>query len=128
MSIALDVSRMIEAAGLKAPGWGLFVSNEPEKPGNCITVYDTGGGEEDTDELDISSPTFQVRIRCVNYAEGYERHRAIKRMLRQPLLSAGERMYLGFMVTSDIAGMGMSEDKKHHILVASYRSIVQTEE
>lgn len=51
-------------------GKNLFIGREPASPLNCITLYPTGGSAPEVVRL-AQNPTFQVRIRNINWAKGY---------------------------------------------------------
>ena len=122
-----DIALLIAAASIGTFGsesaWGVFVGREPAKPDSCITVYDTSGGEPDTDELDWFRPTFQVRVRGVSYQDAYDKQIAIRDALiyASPVDVTGGR-FVGIMMTSDVMSIG-GEDSKRHILTANYRAI-----
>lgn len=57
--------------------WGIYVSQEPSKPNNCITIYDGSSlitmpsvNQPGTD-FEFQQPVVQIRIRCVDYPDGY---------------------------------------------------------
>ncbi len=56
------------------PIWSLsvnmFVGHEPDSPDICVTLYDTGGGEQNA-KLADDMVTVQVRLRHPKYSTGY---------------------------------------------------------
>ena len=55
-------------------GTNLFISREPTQPDDCVTLYDTGGPEDDLtlDRLErYERPRIQVRSRANNYTDAY---------------------------------------------------------
>lgn len=101
--------------------WSINVGAEPGLPDNCITIYDTGGQEPDTDEVDLLRPSFQVRVRCRSYLEGISKQGVIRDLLSTPAttLISG---YIALWLTSDVQSIGR-DDNGRHILVANYRAI-----
>lgn len=130
MSPAHDIAQKLASGGLGALGgtspFAIFVALEPELPDSCITLYDTGGEDSDTDEMNIEYPTIQVRVRATSYMSAAGKAREIKTLLMAGELVVGNRRYVGFKVTSDIASIGTTE-RNRHVLVASYRAILEME-
>lgn len=129
---SLDIARWLVTqnigpfAGLTR--WSIHTVMEPDGPGqhaDVITIYDTGGGDIDTDELDLASPTFQVRVRCSKYSEGHAKARAIRDLLLRtaPIVTAGSTFVL-VQLTSDVTPIGMDENQRH-LLTANYRAVQQ---
>lgn len=42
--------------------WGIYLGVQPDKPGRCITIYDSGGNAPEPSLL-LSYPSVQVRVR-----------------------------------------------------------------
>jgi hypothetical protein len=104
-------------------GWSINVSTEPAEPDTVITLYDTGGDEPDTDELDLLRPTFQVRVRGDDYPVVYSKQEAIRDALILPgRIETADSVFLGIFMTSDILAIGR-DDNDRHLLTANYRSI-----
>ena len=100
--------------------WCVGVAAEPATPPECVTLYDTPGGEPDTDELD-SMPRFQVRVRGPVFADCYSKQKAIRDLLLLPEpLTTGESSYL-IQMSSDIETIGR-DDSNNFLLVANYRA------
>lgn len=127
MPPAEDIARHIASLAIGtfagAVSWGVYAHQEPMTPDEVITIYDTGGGSPDTDELDLLNPTFQVRVRSATYASAYVKHEAIRDALILPgrLVTANSE-YLGIVMTSDIISIGQ-DDNQRFILTANYRAI-----
>lgn len=123
-SPAEDVARYLVAKGVGAFAgsgrWCVNFAAEPAAPpDDVVTVYDTGGADPDTDELD-SRPSFQVRVRCKVYKEGYAKQKEIRDflLLTAPLLMAdSEFTYVN--MTSDILSIGR-DDANRFLLTANY--------
>lgn len=124
--LAHDIAVYLGTAGVGefngSGDWAIFAHVEPATPNKVITVYDTGGEGPDTDELDLLRLTFQVRIRSESYAEAHSRHESTRDVLLVGRIETSDSVYVGIDMTSDIAPIGM-DDNKRHILVANYRAI-----
>lgn len=103
--------------------WSIYFASEPASPDDTITVYDTPGGEPDTDELDLFRPAFQIRVRSANYAEAYAKHSTIREILTLPdTITAETSIFIGIEMSTDVAGIG-TDDNDRHLLVANYRAM-----
>lgn len=69
-SAATDIAGFLVDAGLGVLGTSIFVSQEPDSPDNCITVYDFSGypidGLDVEKEAEMSN--FQIRVRNNTFA------------------------------------------------------------
>jgi hypothetical protein len=101
-------------------GWSVNVAAEPATPATAITLYDTAGGESDTDELD-SMPRFQVRVRGPVFADCYSKQKAIRDLLLLPEpITTAESTYL-IQMSGEIESIGR-DDSNNYLLVANYRA------
>lgn len=70
-----DIKDMLEAKSSLGLVFAenLFIANEPAKPNNCVTIYDTIGGAPDLtlDQLSVYNPSVQVRVRNIDYLTGW---------------------------------------------------------
>jgi hypothetical protein len=120
-SPAVSIARHLAANGFGAfgaqAGWSIHAGFEPAKPDTTITVFDTGGEEPDTDQRD-RRPTLQVRVRGPSYDDAYTKLDDIAYFLAnaRPVVLDGTR-YTGFSITSDIAGLGQDDNKRHQFTV-----------
>ena len=60
--------------------WPIYVSNEPDRPDNCITIYDTRGlihGRMMPSGVQAKHYGVQIRIRCSNNESGWVKADAI---------------------------------------------------
>lgn len=83
-----------------ATGTDLFVNEEPDKPDNCVTVYDTGQEAEqlyvDPDETALESLSVQVRVRHKVASLAWALANNIKTELHgQNKVTQGGAIYLG---------------------------------
>ena len=100
----------------------IFVGTEPAKPDDCVTIYDTGGAEPDTVELDWFRPTFQVRVRDGSYVDAYNKQVTIRELLILSEIQFSGGRFVGVMMSSEIMSLGLDENKRY-VLVANYRAI-----
>lgn len=130
-SAAIHLSKYLQTLGhgsIKGKAtWALSVAIEPDAPDNVITLYDTGGEEPDTEQLDLFRNTVQVRVRAVKYVDAYEKAKAIRRDLiaAQNVTIDGVR-YMSLVLTTDIASLGETENRRF-VVVMNYRVINQQE-
>ena len=101
-SLAKDFATMIADAGEGILATNLFVGKEPSDPANCVTVYETGGGEQDP-KWAIDELTTQVRVRAFRYEIGHVKANRIKMALEgaAPRVVNGSR-YAGFWCSSGV--------------------------
>ena len=105
-------------------GWSINVSREPVLPDQCITVYDTGGGQHDTDQLDISYPTFQVRVRAGVYPDAFAKAVAIRSALQGSTFTVEGLSFEDVAVATDIADLG-KDDQNRSLLTINFRAMMQ---
>lgn len=80
-SPAVDIKDLLVEASLDLVfATNLFVANEPSKPDNCVTVYDTPGREPalTLDNVRYEYGGVQVRVRNTTYNTGMKLAFAIK--------------------------------------------------
>ena len=101
-SLAKDIATMIVDAGEGVLATNLFIGKEPSDPPNCVTVYETGGGEQDA-KWAIDDLSVQVRVRAFRHELAYVKTDRIKRYIEgaTPRTINGTR-YTGFWSTSSI--------------------------
>ena len=75
--VSVDIKDMLVGAMLGTFGEDIFISREPAEPENCVTIYDTGGDNQDP-KFALDEAYFQVRSRNLDYATGYQKLEAIK--------------------------------------------------
>lgn len=124
-SPADDIAHYLETAGVGAlaatTGWAIAIAAEPPDPDNVVTIYDTAGGEPDTDQLDIFTPGVQVRVRCKDYIQAYQKQKDIRALLTLPHnLSMATSVFTTINMTSDVASLGRDTNARF-ILVSNYR-------
>lgn len=127
-SAAQDVAIYLVAGGASPArggnsAWSSHVAAEPAAPDSVVTVYDTGGQDPDTEQLDMERPTFQVRVRSASYDDAYQKQREIRDLLiyDAPIDMTTSR-FIGISMTTDILSIGR-DDLSRHVLVVNYAAI-----
>lgn len=127
MSAAYDVAQYLASQGVGTfggnSGWSINVSREPLSPDNSVTVYDTGGPGLDTDELDLDWVSFQVRVRAVNYLDGYQKQKTIRSLLMAGFVQDGTKYTV--QQESNIMHIGRDENDRQ-LLTANYVAFAQS--
>lgn len=103
-SPAIDIKDVLVSHGVGVFGQTLFVSREPTKPNDVVTVYDTGGF--DPEPNDYLRPTVQVKVRNHDYSAGYAKAEQVRDILHEATFTQGGFRYMGIWVMSDIAHIG----------------------
>lgn len=92
--------------GVTAPGpgdWPVFIGRQPTGPDSVLTVYDTGGTDPLHLEAGLRRPTVQVRVRSVDYADGWTKANAIYAGLGTTWSAIyGAERVVGFVARGDI--------------------------
>lgn len=100
--------------------WSISVSREALEPADVIVVQDTGGPTHDTDDLD-DLPTIQVRVRSLDFQEGWDKQENIMNSLIFPTpIDLNGEVRLGCKLVSGILDVGR-DNADRHILVANYQ-------
>lgn len=84
--VSKDIKDLLVTAGLGGDAgvddWAIYRGQEQTVPFNTITVYDTGGPLPgyfyDVTVAETQYPTFQIRVRGVDYDTAYAKMEAIK--------------------------------------------------
>lgn len=118
-SAAKDIRDHIVALAI-ASGDTVFIGEEPASPNDCVTVYDTGGGDPFPD-IELYDTSIQVRVRNVNYAACYAMQQAIREALIIPTtVDINGTRYIGIWNTGDIISLGKDQNNRS-LLTANYR-------
>jgi len=107
-----DIKDMItQSDGIGTFGVDVFISEEPDKPDKCATIYDSGGFDPETHN-DISHPTVMLRVRGVvgEYKATYAKARVIVNLLdgRSNETLNGAR-YIQIFMLGEINAVGTDE-------------------
>lgn len=101
----------------------ISVNAEPADPAEVVTIYDTGGQEPDTDQLDIMRPTFQVRVRSASFEACYSLQERIRDLLMLPgRVVTLDSAFVVITPSSDIASLGR-DDNNRFITTLNYSAI-----
>ena len=80
-----DISDMLVAGSLSlVVGTNLFIGREPEAPNDCVTIFDTPGHPPEmyySNEYRYFYPSIQIRVRDIEYLEGWDLINDIKLLL-----------------------------------------------
>lgn len=96
-----DIADYLVAQTSYVLGTDLFLATEPDKPNDCLTLFDAPGLDSDP-RFNLESVGVQFRSRATTYQAAYENISAIKVLLeglRSDIILSGSR-YFGFYVTS----------------------------
>lgn len=105
-------------------GWALAISSEPTEPPNCVTVYDTGGDEWDTDQLDMTTHSVQVRVRAVNYIDACAKCDEISRALRRASFTHNGLNYISIKQSGGLQHIGFN-DQNRTLITMNFDCLVQ---
>jgi len=114
--------------------WSIYIGKEPDKPDKCITLYDTGGPQDDN-VMDravdtMRHPSFQIRVRGkADYREVYKQLKMVDVILNRcgPWTAVSEDSGDASVRYSDIFRQGdlmwlEQDDKDRHIWVGNYQT------
>lgn len=122
-SPAHDLAVYFASNGIGSFPGTIAVNVEPADPANVITVYDTGGQEPDTDQMDLMQPTFQVRVRNTDPAVCYSIQETIRNLLMLPgRVVTADSAFVMITPSSDIASLG-NDDTNRFLTTLNYRAI-----
>jgi hypothetical protein len=122
-SPAHDLAIYLAAHGVGTFPGTISVHAEPAAPDNVVTLYDTGGLEPDTDQLDLMRPTFQVRVRNMDPAAGYVKQEQIRDLLMLPgRVVTADSTFVMITPSSDIASLGR-DDNDRFLTTLNYSAI-----
>lgn len=112
-----------------ASEFSIHVSREPTSlPINVVTLYDTGGSEPASIDADIRAFALQVRVRSVQYEQGFAVQQQIFNLLAQPGAAAlntpiertiGVHRYIGIWLVGEITHIGR-DDHDRFLFTANY--------
>lgn len=114
MSLVKDVKNILQQNNIDGE---IYLSFLPEKD-NAIVLYSTGGFERDMAGNLIEQPTFQARIRNIDYEAGWNICEKIKDALHKPMdIVVNGNRYLGFYQQSDIMDLGRDSKNRSEFSV-----------
>lgn len=114
--VALDLGE--DPTATSSPAWSVYVGAEPDKPDNCITLFDTEGRISGNTQADGEIQEYhgiQIRVRATDYATGYAKARAIAVTLDAEVerdsvtISSDDYCVCSVTRTSDVIGLGMDK-------------------
>lgn len=113
----VDILEGISSLALTA-GTYLFENEEPSKPDDCVTIYDTSPYRAaylslDTDDKVLEFPSIQVRIRNTSASAASSQAWNIKSELHGLTnQSQGGALYLGMWISSGPFSIGKDENNR----------------
>lgn len=118
--VSVDIATLLVNGGLGTLGQDIFIGTEPADVRECLTIYDTGGANQNP-KFALDEATFQVRCKSANYLTGYEQLSQVKFIVegRQPEV-INDTKYLGFWTTSNIVFMAR-DGRCNFIWVVNFR-------
>lgn len=134
--VSVDIKDLLVANSIgvfaATTGWSIQISTEPTDPDTVITIYDLYGASPtmvmDPTKHAIHYDNFQVRVRALNYNEGYQKQKDIWKLLKQrrwtvvAVDSADlDVRYMGVFAVGDIQWL-KSDEQNRHIWVAGYQA------
>ena len=119
---SVDIKDMLVSDGIGTFGTDIFIGREPDEPNNCITIYDTGGGEPNAKWRE-DNPTIQIRVRNSSYESGYDKIIGVRdKLLGRPPETVNTTDYIGIWASSDIIPMER-DNQERSIFVTNFRII-----
>lgn len=108
-------------------GWALAISREPENPPNVVTVYDTGGDDFDTGELDITTYSVQVRVRAVEYFDATNKINEVIRLIKRAAFTFQNLRFISVRAVGGLNHIGF-DDNDRTLITTNFECLVQLEE
>ena len=113
---SIDIKDMLVAASLGLTfAVNLFIGNEPPKPNNCVTIFDTMGAAPDTtlDRLSLYNPSIQIRVRNSSYEAGSALIESISQTLHaRAQVQQGGTLYSAILVSGGPAMLHWDDNKR----------------
>lgn len=123
ISTSQDIANYLAAHAVGTFGTDIFIGREPPQPDSCVTIYDTGGLEPDTDDQILLRPKFQIRVRNLTYEGGYAKQCAIRDLLiLVGAIKTADSVFVGIWLDTDFIALGR-DDKDRYLSTMNYRSI-----
>lgn len=98
----------------------VFVGEEPAEPNDCVTIYDTGGGDPFAD-IELYDTSIQIRVRDKKYTDAYAKQNQIREALIIPTtFEINGTRYIGVWNQGDIISLGKDQNNRA-ILTSNYR-------
>lgn len=118
-SAAQDILEHLIALSIVTDG-SVFFGEEPKDPNDCVTIYDTGGGDPFPD-IELYDTSIQIRVRDTKYTEAYAKQNQIREALIIPTtFEINGTRYIGVWNQGDIISLGRDQNNRA-ILTSNYR-------
>jgi len=104
--------------------WPIYISKLPDKPDQCIAIYDTGGQAPDPKWL-LDYPNVVVMVRAKTYIDARQKIQDIRsRILGLPSQDINGDRWVSITQMGDIVDAGHDE-KDRQLLTATFRLIIE---
>jgi len=118
-SAAHDIAAHLTALDVVVAG-SVFIGEEPLSPNDCVTIYDTGGGDPFPD-IEFYDTSIQIRVRDTKYTDAYAKQNQIREALIIPTtFEINGTRYIGVWNQGDIISLGKDQNNRA-ILTSNYR-------
>lgn len=121
---------LVAAGALSDPAdrtdWPGYCSQEPDRPDNAVTTFDTAGVQDGRHQVDGSineRPGVQIRVRAINHSTGWPKADEIRDVLDRSVLrdavTIGDSTYCVQSVrrTGNVIDLGKELGTKRHLFV-----------
>ena len=120
-SPAVDIMEYLQSGGVgtigSSSGWSLNSSREPATPDTTVTLYDGVGSGNDY-EINLHSPSIQIRARGNNYRVVYAKMDEIESyLLSTESFTVGSTRYVGAWNPGGIELIGYDENDRAIIVM-----------
>lgn len=125
MSLSKDIAEYLISEGMGDAGeWGIYFSTEPPLPDKAVTVYRTGGAQDNADGP-YYQPNIQVRVRANSADEAELKSEEIRDLLLIPTARIiGDTFVTGFWLVTDIQMIGR-DDNNRAIYTVNFRLMTE---
>ncbi len=109
--LSREIVQLIDERNIGEYAIDIFIGKQPNDPDNCVTIYDTGGPEQNP-KYNIDNSNLQIKVRDIEYYNGYKKIFYIKSILEgiKPTIVYGDKI-IGCWV-SNITHMKYDENDR----------------
>ena len=131
--VSIDVKDLLVTAGIgvfaSETGWAIYISEEPDKPDTCITIYDTGGFSPqyvmDKSVHPLLNTTFMIRVRSAagGFITGHTKTMDIVNVLdHHARWNVGTVSYKTIFSNGDIVNLPRDESGRY-VFICNFRAV-----
>lgn len=107
---ATDIRATLISDGVTTP---IYIGSEPTTPDECITLYNTAGGENPSPKFLLDFPGLQIRARANDYVTAYTNIlECFDLLLGRPAFTKNTTRYTGIIALTGIFDMGTDENDR----------------